>query len=165
MPSSVDCDADDARFGIMNVGALEDATLDGLRIDFSVVTGQHQHLRAVGEEFGRAAFVAFDVRGLVAQDAVVRLAHGGEGEGVGGGAIENEEDLTLRFEDVADEIRGHGGPFVVAIAADVAVVGFGDGGPCFGADAGVVVAGELATAAGGLTLRVRLMREVKEFAG
>ena len=85
------CDADDARFGIMNVGALEDATLDGLRIDFSVVTGQHQHLRAVGEEFGRAAFVAFDVRGLVAQDAVIRLAHS-EGEGVGGGAIENEED-------------------------------------------------------------------------
>ncbi len=73
-------EADCARFRIMDIRAAFDHALDAGRIDLSVRAGQQQHFRAVGKKFRRSAFVRFHVRGLVAQNAVIRLAHGRQRE-------------------------------------------------------------------------------------
>ena len=74
---------------------------------------------------------------------MVALAQRGQGQGVGGGAVEGEEHLAIGFEQAAEMVGGARRPFVIAVGALVALVGLGHGGPGFGTDAGVVVAGEL----------------------
>ena len=136
-------EGEDAGFGVVEIGAFADKALDGGGGEFAVGAVAEKKFSAVGEKFGGAAFVGFDVGGFVANDAVVTLAEGGEGEGVGGGAVEDKKDLGGRvIEDVADEVAGAAGPVVGAIRGEVASVGGGEGGPSFGADARGVVAGE-----------------------
>ena len=91
-----------------------------------------------------------DVGEGVAEDAVVTLADRGEREGIGGSAIENEEDVARGFEDVGEKFFRAGGVGVVTIARDAVGVGGGEGGEGLGADAGGVVAreGEIGARAG-----------------
>lgn len=138
--------ADGAGFWKMDVGAAGDGAFDGCGIDFAVVAGEKEDLHAVGEKLGRAAFVGFDMGEFMAEDAVIGLAEGGQGQGVRGGAVEDEEDFALSFENFAQGVGGFGGPLVIAVTDGVAGVGFGESGPGFRADAGVVVAGEVAEA-------------------
>lgn len=133
----------------MDVGALLDHALDGGGLDFAVGGGDEEDLGAVGEEFGRAAFVGLHMGDVRAQNAVVGLAERGEGKGVGGGAVEGEEDFAVGLEEVAEEVGGLLGPLVIAVAALVGGVGLFHGLPGLGADAGVVVAGELSAMGGG----------------
>src|SRR5690606_10847422 len=58
-------------------------------------------------------------------------------------AIEGEEHLAVGLEQAAEVVGGAGRPFVIPVGALMALVGFGHGGPGFGTDAGIVVAGEL----------------------
>ncbi len=51
---------------------------------------------------GSAALVGLDVGQLVADDPVIRLAERGQSQGVGGGAVEDEEDLAIGFEHLAE---------------------------------------------------------------
>lgn len=74
---------------------------------------------------------------------MVALAQRGQGQGVGGGAVEGEEHFAIGLEQLAEVVRSTRGPLVVAIGALVAAVGFGHRRPGFGADTGIVVAGEL----------------------
>ena len=60
----------------------------------------------------------------MAQDAVVALAAGGQGQRIGGGAVEDKEDLAGSLEDISDPVRGGLGPAVIAIGRLVVLVGF-----------------------------------------
>ena len=111
-----------------------------------------EELGAVAKELGRAAFIGLHVGEFVAEDAVVALAAGGEGEGICGGAVEDEEDFAVGLEEVADALGGAVGPLVVAVCRCVAVAGFFKGCPSFGRGPGVVIAGEMAATHYGLTL-------------
>src|SRR5262249_57010610 len=75
---------------------------------------------------------------------MVRLAERRERQRIGRRAVEHQEYFTLRFEDVADEVGRLRGPCVVAITDFMPGVGLRERGEGFGADAGVVVAGEMA---------------------
>ncbi|MCY1420814.1 hypothetical protein D9M71_364490 [compost metagenome] len=137
-------DGDHPRLGIVDVLALEGDLADRLRGQLALLVGtRQQQLGAVGEEFRRAALVGLDVGGLGADHAVVALAQRGQGQGVGGGAVEGEEHFAVGFEQVAEIVGRAGGPLVLAVGALVAVVGLGHRRPGFRADAGIVVAGEL----------------------
>jgi len=82
--------------------------------------------------------------GFVAKDAVIRMAAGGERKRIGGGAIKDKEDLAMRLKHVTQQVGSATCPRIIAVTTGVAVVGFLEGGPRFGADAGIIVAGELA---------------------
>src|SRR6185295_3954795 len=110
----------------------------------------------VGKKFRRAALVGLDVRDLVTKNAVIGLAGRGERERVGSGAVEDEEDLTMRLEDLADQVGGAGGPGIVAVTDRMALIGFRQRCPGFGTDAGVIVAGKMA-ADSGVAFHIDLM--------
>ncbi|MNC26131.1 hypothetical protein D3C75_742520 [compost metagenome] len=129
--------------GVVDVLALQRHFADRLWCQLAVDAGRGQQLGAVGEELRRTALVGFDVGGLGADHAVVALAQRGQGQGVGGGAVEGEEHFAVGFEQLAEVFRGAFGPLVVAVGAVVAMVGLFHRCPGFGADAGIVVAGEL----------------------
>lgn len=136
-------EGEDAGFGVVEIGAFADKALDGGGGEFAVGAVAEEEFGAVGEKLGGAAFVGFDVGGLVTDDAVVTLAEGGEGEGVGGGAVEDKKDLGGGMvEDVSDEVASAASPVVGTVGGEAALVGGGEGGPSFGANAGGVVAGE-----------------------
>ena len=131
-----------ARFRVVDVSALKDYALDLGGGEFALGAGGDEDLGAVGEKLRRAAFIGLDVRVVVADDAVIALAERGEGEGVGGGAVEDEEDVAVGLEHTAEQVAGAHGPFVVAVGREAAAVGLGQGGPGLRADAGGVVTGE-----------------------
>ena len=137
-------EADDAGLGVMDVGAFLDHAFDARRIDLAVLAGDLQDLGAVGKELRRPAFVGLHMGQFVAEDAVIGLAHGGEREGVGRRAVEDEEDFAVGLEDFADEVRRAGRPRIVAVADGVVVIGFRERSPGLGADAGVIITGEMA---------------------
>jgi hypothetical protein len=141
-------DAYDTRFWIVNVVAPDYDAFDSSRIHFAILAGHEQDFGAVAEKFRRAAFVGFDVGSFMAKNAMIRLAHGGEREGVRSGAVEDEEYFAVRFEEFANQIRSFGRPIVVAVAADVPLIGLCRRSPGFGADARVIVAGELPAGTG-----------------
>ena len=111
---------------------------------FPSAPGSSRTLRAVGEELRRAALGGLDVRLLVAEDAVVRLAERGQRKRIGRRAVEDEEHLAVGLEHVADQVGRLGRPGVVAIADFVALVGLGHRGERFRANPGIVVTGKLA---------------------
>jgi hypothetical protein len=67
-------EAEGAGFGVVEVAALGGEAGDFVGVDFAVRPGSEEDFAAAGEELGGAAFVAFDVGGFVAEDAVVALA-------------------------------------------------------------------------------------------
>jgi len=69
-----------------------------------------------------AALIGLDVRIVVADDAVVALAEGGEGEGIGAGPVENEEYLAVGLEHHAQQVARPHGPFIVAIRRQAAAM-------------------------------------------
>ena len=80
----------------------------------------------------------------MAEDAVVGLTEGRQGKGVGGGAVEDKEDLARRLENVAKEVGRLFGPGVFAVADFMSRVGSGHGREGLGANPGVIVAGKMA---------------------
>ena len=137
-------DAHDAGLGIVDVATPLDGMRDPGGRELAAVAGKGEQLRAVGEKLRGPALIRFDVRDLVAEDRVVRLAHGGEGQRVGGRAVEHEKHLRRALEDLADEFAGPGRPRVVAVARLALLVGPRERFPRPGAHRGRVVTGELA---------------------
>src|SRR5262245_33773899 len=128
----------------MNVGALGHGSFDCGGLDLAVLSRKQQDLGAVRKKFRRPAFRNFYVRDLVAKNAVVRLAERRERQRIGRCAVEYQEHFTLRFEDVADETGRLRGPRVVAITDFMSSVSLRERCEGFGANASVVVAGEMA---------------------
>ena len=137
-------DAHDAGLGIVDVATPLDGMRDPGRGEPAAVAGQGEKFRAVGEKFRGPALVGLDVRHLVAEDRVVRLAHGGEGQRVGRRAIEHKKHLRRALEDLANQLAGPGRPRVVAIARLALLVGTSERFPGAGTHRGRVVAGKLA---------------------
>ena len=135
-------DGDDAGLGEVDVGARGERP-DGARRQLAALRAGDEELRAVREEFGRAALVGLDMGRIGADHAVVGLAQGGQRQRVGGRAVEGEEDLALRLEQGAEGVSGARRPGILAIGGGVAAVGRLHRGPGLRADAGIVVAGEL----------------------
>ena len=105
---------------------------------------RHQQFRAVGKELRRAALVGLHMGRGRADDAMVGLAQGGQRQGVRGGTVEGEEHLRIRLvEQVAERVRCPLRPGILAIGGHRTAIGRFGGGPGLGADAGVIVAGEL----------------------
>ena len=137
-----------ARVRVMHAVAAPGRLLDGGRGEFAVGARQRHDLGAAREKFGRAAFIHLQVRGLMAQDALVAAAESGEREGVGGGAVEDEENLAVCFKYFSHLRARLGGPRVVTVPRGAAGVGGGERGHGLGADPGGVVAGESVIGAG-----------------
>src|SRR5216684_2428907 len=70
----------------------------------AVGAANQQQLRSSREKFRRAAFIGLNVRMLVADDAMKRLAKLCERECVGRGAVKNKIYVTIRLENLAHEI-------------------------------------------------------------
>ena len=133
-----------ARFWVMHIAAAEDGGAHVRGRQFSERTRQRLERGAVGEKAGRTAFVADQVCMLVADHAFKRRAHRGERERIGRRSVEDKEDLAISLEDLPDQPLRLGRPCVRAVARRVSRICFLDRRPCLRADAGPVVAGELA---------------------
>jgi hypothetical protein len=86
---------------------------------------------------------------IVADDAVVAAAEGGQGERIRGGAVENEKHLALAFKNAGDQPLGARRPLVVTVGRHGADVGGRQRGQGFGSHAGRVVAGKGVVGGGG----------------
>ena len=137
-----------ASLGVVQIRATAAGNGDGGGRQAAILAGQEPHLGAAAEKLGAATLVVFHMRSLVAQDGVVRPAHGGQPKGIGGRTGEEEENLAVLIERFADEITGAGCPGIVSIPGSVPAVGLRQGRPSLRAKPGVVVTGELAGAAG-----------------
>jgi hypothetical protein len=135
---------DDLRLRIMDVGAAGDELLDRVGRELAVPALRREQLRAAREELRAAAFVGLDMRQLVADHGVIRLAQRRQRERVGRRAVEHEEDFAVGLEQVADAVADLRGPRVVAIGGLVAArVGLDQRPQRFRADARVVVGSEM----------------------
>ncbi len=130
--------------GVVDVGAARDQRLHRVGRQLAVGALGGQQLGTVGEELGAAALVRLDVRQLMADDGVVRLAQRGQRQRIGGGAIEDEKDFAIGLEQIADAVAYALRPGIVAVGGLVAAaVRFQEVLQGFRAEAGVVVGGEV----------------------
>ena len=131
-----------AGFGEVDAVAAGEGGGDGGGRELGGGAGQGEEFTPAGEKFRRAAFVRVDVGDLVAEDALVALAKGGEREGVGGGAVEDKKSFAVGLENLTEEILGAGGRGVGAVRRRGAEVDGDECGERLGAEAGGVVAGK-----------------------
>src|SRR5205085_3237355 len=102
---------------------------DITQVQFPVGAGGWNQLRAAGKKFWRAAFIRLAVGALVANHAVVRAAEMSERERIGRGAVEDEKNFAVVFENLPDAFDDATGPFVVAIGNLRMRVRSGESGP------------------------------------
>jgi hypothetical protein len=127
----------------MNVLALGGEFMNLGRRDFDADTWCNEELGAIGKEFWCAAFIRFNVGSVATNDAMVRLAKRRQSKGICGRSVEDKEDLAIGFEEFAKRVRCFGGPGVVTVCGDMAVIcGLRSRGGS-GTDSGVIVAREL----------------------
>ena len=81
---------------------------------------------------------------FVADDTVVGLAQVGQRQGVGGGAIEDEEHLTLGLEQLTEAVGDLLCPAVIAVGEIVITIGLHHVRHRLGTDTGRVVTGQKA---------------------
>jgi hypothetical protein len=62
--------------------------------------------------------------------------------GIGRSPVEDEVHVAIDFEELSKQLLGFGAGNVVAITRSIPRVGPLEAGPCFGADAGNIIAGE-----------------------
>jgi len=129
--------------GVWALGAEGDTRLHGFDGELTVDGGDRDQL-AAGEFLRRAALIGVDVGGLGADDGVVGLGESFEAEHVGGGAVEDEEDVDAVAEMFLKFLGGRLRMRVVAIADHVAVVDGGEGTENVGMDPCIIVAGKAA---------------------
>ena len=89
------------RLRVVNILPPGNQLLDRGRHQFAVARLGDQHLRPAGKELRPAALIGFQVGHIRANHAMVRLAARGDGQRIGGRAVEHEEHLALALEDLA----------------------------------------------------------------
>ena len=101
----------------VDIGAPVDDGLDGVGCQLAVVlvSARGQQLRTVGEELGATALVGLDVRQLVANHGVIRLRQRCQCQRIRRGAVEDEEYVAVRIEQLSDAIAHPLRPGVVAV--------------------------------------------------
>lgn len=142
-------EAEGGGFGGVEGEMVEDGLFDGGGMEQAVVTGEGEETGAAAKELGGGAFVVLDMGGGVAEDGVVGAMEVGEGEGIGAGAVEDQEHLGVGFQEIADGLAGVIGPGIGTVGGGVVLIGVADGLPGFGTDGSLVVAGEMAGTEGG----------------
>ena len=90
--------------------------------DFAKITIDAGKAHAGAKEFRRTALVGDQMGFGVAKGDATRAPHRGDGQGVGGGAVEDEEDLAVGLEEFAQGIARPGCPFVVPVAGRMTLV-------------------------------------------
>jgi hypothetical protein len=90
---------------------------------------------------------------------VITPANRRQSERVGGGSGKNEKHIAIRLKQITNETTSLSGPLILAITGSVAMVGLLQRGPSLGADARIVVTGEMARA-----FHRRVVREALIFA-
>ena len=78
------------------------------------------------------------------------MAEGGQDQGIGGRAIEDEEDLAISLKEFPNLVAGTLRPGVVAVAGRMPMVALSEDLGDLRADASVVVAGEVALPGGSI---------------
>src|ERR1700730_16121492 len=99
----------------MQLGLPRDDRIRFADVDLAIRAANQQQLRSSREKFRRAAFIGLNVRMLVADDAVERLAKLRQRECVGRGAIENKKYLAIRFKNLTHKIANTRGPSILAV--------------------------------------------------
>ena len=97
------------------------------------------------KEAWRATFIRFEVRELVTEHRVERLAHARDHEGIGRRAAEHKKNFAIPFENIPDHFARTMCPWVFAVTGCVPAIGLFQRLPDFRTNPGIVVAGELAT--------------------
>src|SRR5206468_889530 len=103
-----------------------------------------QYFGAVGKEFRRAALRYFNVRQLVTENAVIRLAKRGQRKRIGRRSVKDKKHFAVRLEHVSNKIGSLLRPGIVAVTHFMALIGLCHGGERLRANARIVVTGELA---------------------
>ena len=116
----------------------------------SLLAGQGNYLRSPSVEFRGSALVRLCVGEVVTQNSMVGLAEGGQDQGIGGRAIEDEEDLAISLKKLPNLVASPLRPSVVAVAGRMPMVTLSEDLGDLRADARVVVAGEVALPSGSI---------------
>src|SRR5205814_1754796 len=132
-----------ARLGVVDIRTAFNHPIDRGRINFAVCSRKEKNLCAVREKLRGPAFVGFNMRRLVAKDTMIGLAKRRESQGISGCSVENKKNLAGSFENLADKVSRFGGPLIISVAADMALVCVRHRLPGLRTDAGIIVAGEL----------------------
>ena len=93
-------------------------------VSFPVLPGIGDERGAVREKSRRAAFVGENMRVLVAERASKGVADAASAERVGRGAVEDKENLAVRFENLAHQPRRFRGPGIGPVARRMADICF-----------------------------------------
>jgi hypothetical protein len=99
----------------MNIVPFRYCPLNLLHIDLSIITGNRQELRPVGEKLRSSALIGFDMGEIVGDHAVIRLTHRRQRKGICRSAIEDEIHVTVRLKDFPNFIGGFFGEVVIAV--------------------------------------------------
>ena len=129
--------------GVVNIGPLGHQVFDTLRCQLAVLALPQKQLGAIGGVLRAAAFIGFNVGQLVADHAVKRLTDRGQGQRIGGSAIEHEVNVTVGIEQRPQAIRRLLRPAVLTVGRLIHPVGRLHGFPGLRAHTAVVVAGKL----------------------
>ena len=147
-----------ARLDVMHAAALGRQRVDRIRRQLRQRRVGGDDLGAAGEQRRRAGLVLLDVAQRVRDHGVIGPADLRQRQGVGRRAVEDEEHVAVRLEQLADTRARLLRPGVVAVAGHAALgVGADQRVERLRAYAGVVVGGELlghAVLRGCQTLRV-----------
>ena len=135
-------EAERAGFREVKVTALFKGRSHGLRREFRQVARAGDQFCAAREELRGSALVRLQVGFLVADDRVVGLADGGNGQRVRCRSVEDKEDITISFENFADAIAGPRSVRVRTVGRDIACICRFQGLPCLRANSCYVVAAE-----------------------
>src|SRR5205085_4617790 len=118
---------------------------DITQVEFPVGAGGRNQFRAAGKKFWRAALIRLAMGAFVANHAVVRAAEMSERERIGRGAVEDEKNFAVLFENLPDAFDDATGPFVVAIGDLRIRVRSGESGPRWRTDARGVITRKVVT--------------------
>jgi hypothetical protein len=111
------------------------------RPDFAIGCGNGKQF-AAGKFLGRTTLINIDVRGLSADDCMVRLSRRFQAEDVGAGTAENEKDLSVWAKLPLEFLDGPGRVRVVSVGDHVAIIGRGYGLHYLWVNPSVIVAGK-----------------------
>ena len=118
-----------------------------VQIQLSVLSSSRNQLGATCEKFAGAAFVIFNVRVLVTENAVKWLAELGQGKRVRSGAVKGKINIAIRLEEFSHPVAHPFCPLIITIRGDGLIfVHFFKSGPCFWTKPRRVIAGEFVAA-------------------
>ena len=128
---------------IVHIGAAGNDFEDPGGGQLAMAMGRQKELRAIEEKLRRSAFIGFHVGRVTADHRLIRLAKRRQRNRIGGGAVENKENLGVRFKDFPQAIANVVRCIVVAVRRSKPIIGVDERRHGFGTNARRIVAGKL----------------------